>query len=109
MTAVINADNIALAYTRVVCAYWRGDNEFLGELEAWFARFWADCPPEPSTKPTAVCPHGAAGRGIHWYDTTFAVLGHVPGKRKCYRIPRATVLPAFTDEGQAIAMDPVAA
>lgn len=106
---MITARDIARFYTQSVCAYWRGDNEFLGELDGWLARFWTDCPVKPVTNPAAVCPHGAAGRGIHWYDTRSGVLGYVPGEFRCYHIPPAAVLPDFTGQSAAIAMQPIAA
>ena len=90
---MVTAHDLALAYTRVVCAYWRGDSTALRQFETWLTQFWADCSQKPATNPTAICPHGAAGRGIHWFDTRSTVLGFVPGRRGCYRIPRTAVAP----------------
>ena len=106
---MITARTIARFYTQSVSAYWRGDSAFLGELDAWLSRFWTDCPVKPSTKPTAVCPHGAAGRGIEWYDTRSGVLGYVPGEPGCYHIPPAAVLPNVTSQNGTIAVHALAA
>lgn len=106
---MITARDIALFYTQSVSAYWRGDNAFLSELDGWLSRFWTDCPVKPATNPAAVCPHGAAGRGIHWYDTRSGVLGYVPGEQGCYHIPLAAVLPNLTSQSRTIAMQPMAA
>jgi hypothetical protein len=90
---VITARDISLAYVQAVSAYWRGDSEFLPKFDAWLAQYWTAGPPEPSTEPQAHCPHGAAGRGIHWHEQGPVLLGYVPGKRGCFRIPRTTALP----------------
>lgn len=92
---MLTAHDLSLTYCQAVSAYWRGDNEFLPQLDAWLDRFWVqDGPLEPVTSPLAVCPHGAGGHGIRWYDSGQAVLGYVPGKRGGYRVPRTAVLPS---------------
>lgn len=93
---MITAHNLSLAYIQAVSAYWRGDSDLLPKFDAWIARFWTDGPPEPTTSPQATCPHGAAGRGIRWHERGPVLLGYVPGKRGCFRVPRNAVLPGKT-------------
>lgn len=91
---MLTARDLSRAYCQAVSAYWRGDNEFLPQLDTWLAQFWVgDGPREPVTGLLAVCPHGVTGHGIRWYESGQAVLGYVPGKPGCYRVPRTAVLP----------------
>lgn len=102
---MLTARDLSLANCQAVSAYWRGDNEFLPQLEAWLAQFWVgDGPLEPVTDPIALCPHGAKGHGIRWYDSGSHVLGYVPGKRGCFQVPRTVVLPTNSAGGEAQAM-----
>lgn len=94
---MITAHDLSLAYVRAVSAYWRGDSEFLPQFDAWLAGYWIAGPPEePATEPQAHCPHGVAGRGIRWHEHGSVLLGFVPGKRGCFRIPRTAALPCET-------------
>lgn len=107
---MLTAHDLSLAYCQTVSAYWRGDNEFLPQLEAWLARFWVgDGPREPVSDSLALCPHGAKGRGIRWYDGGSHVLGYVPGKRGCFDVPRNAVLPTNSAGGQTQAISPTMA
>lgn len=99
MNSLITARDLSRAYTQAVSAYWRGESASLPEFEAWLAHFWTDGPPEPVSGPAARCPHGAAGRGIRWHECGSAILGYVPGKQGCFRVPRTAMLP--TDSGRA--------
>lgn len=95
---MITAHDIANAYVDAVSAYWRGDNDGdLRRLSAWIERFWTVHLYEPSNHPAAVSPHAAGGHGIHWYEAGSTIVGCVPGRQGCYRIPRASTL--FTEMG----------
>ncbi len=64
----------ARRYREYVCAAWRGDRDakVFGE---WQMGFWRE-----------ECPF-VGPRGIHWYETSGAVVGHVPGVHGGYRVP----------------------
>lgn len=94
---MITAHDIANAYTQAVSAYWRGDNDGdLPRLSAWIDQFWSVRLYEPSDHPVAVSPHAAGGHGIHWYEAGTFIVGSVPGRQGCYRIPQASKLPTET-------------
>jgi hypothetical protein len=108
--AMITAHDLSLAYVQAVSAYWRGDSELLPQFDAWLAGFWTTGPAEPAAEPQAQCPHAAAGRGIRWHEHGSALLGFVPGKRGCFRIPRTAVLPRESRaRGSGTAAPPIAA
>lgn len=107
---MITAHDLSLAYVQAVSAYWRGDDtDFLPTFDAWLARFWVDSPTEPATDPQAHCPHGAAGRGIRWYERGSLLHGFVPGKRGCFRVPRTSALPREIDRRRTTAVEPAIA
>ena len=81
---------LARSYDQAVAASWRGDEAARRAFAAWLAPFWRpDGPPEPGDAPAAVSVLGAGGRGIRWYDAGPAVVGYVPGRGGCYRVPVA--------------------
>ena len=102
---------LALSYLRWVSACWRGDRlapVFVTQLGAcWHPAL----PPKPAGRPDAISPHGAGGRGIHWYHTDKEVLGYVPGATGGYQVPvtaipqlvRCTQMGSRTTDGSASA------
>ena len=81
------ARELAAALLRFASACWRGDTRapiFPLRLSA----YWRPAlPPAPAGAPDAVSPHGAAGRGIEWYQVGEEVLGYVPGLPGGYEVP----------------------
>lgn len=95
------AHDLANAYFRAVSAYWRGDSDVdLPRLGAWLDQFWVGRTSEPKTSPVALSPHAAGGHGIRWHEEGQYILGYVPGRHGCYRIPRIAHLPL--DAGSAL-------
>lgn len=91
---MINAYDLAGAYNQAVSAYWRGESDTaLSRLTAWLGEFWTDTPAEFSGRPITVTPHAGGGGGIRWHEIGESIVGCVPGRRGCYRIPRNTDLP----------------
>ena len=81
---------LARSYDQAVAASWRGDEATRRAFAEWPAPFWrADGPPEPAEPPAAVSFLGGGGRGIRWYRAGAAVVGYVPGREGCYRVPAA--------------------
>jgi hypothetical protein len=93
---------LAEAYLRSISADWRGEPGWQA-FERSLDRCWSLLlPPVPRAVPDAVSPHGAGGRGVHWYQTENEVVGYVPGSNRGYRVPiRSRVVPlvkAFGDQ-----------
>jgi hypothetical protein len=90
----VTAAQLARAYARHLAAVWRGEPD--PAFAAWLAAHRGPgARPAPAVPPAAVSAHGGGGRGLHWYETAEAVLGHVPGQpRVWYRVPRGAVPPA---------------
>lgn len=90
---MLTADDLSYIYASYTSALWRGDPASLS-LEQWFNRHWSEHAPSLSlSDPAAVSPHGAGGRGIHWYESTTVILGLVPGKTGCYLVKRSEQAP----------------
>lgn len=85
------ASELATGFLRYASACWRGDRSatvFPLRLNA----YWRPALPlAPVAVPDAVSPHGAAGRGIRWYQTGQDVLGYIPGQDGGFRVPVAAV------------------
>lgn len=86
-----NACRVAQLYDRAVVDLWKGDGDLMRRVADWLGATWNDGPPEPATPPASVSPHGGGGRSIRWYDTETEVLGYVPGRTGCYRLPIETI------------------
>ena len=87
MSAATAARELATGYLRYVSACWRGDTcaeAFPLRLSAYWR---PELPPTPTAAPDAVSPHGAAGRGIQWYQTGQEVLGYVAELPGGYQVP----------------------
>ncbi len=86
-----DAAALALGYLRWASACWRGDTlapVFATRLGA----YWRPAlPPMPAGEADAVSPHGAGGRGIHWYQTGGEVCGYIPGAGGGYQVPVAAI------------------
>ena len=82
---------LALSYLRWASACWRGDTlapVFATQLGA----YWRPAlPAMPAGQADAISPHGAGGRGIHWYNTDEEVLGYVPGAAGGYQVPTPAI------------------
>ena len=81
------ARELAMGFLRYASAHWRGDPRpavFPLRLSAYWR---SEMPPAPTAAPDAVSPHGAAGRGIRWYETGPEVVGYVPGLPGGYQVP----------------------
>jgi hypothetical protein len=78
---------LADGYLRAISADWQGEPGWQA-FERSLNRFWSlQLPPVPRTLPDAVSPHGAGGRGVHWYESETEIIGYVPGKSCGYRVP----------------------
>lgn len=82
-----SACEIAQLYDRAAADLWRGDGDAMRRIADRLEATWGAGPPEPAAPPAAVSLHGGGGRGIRWYDTATEVLGFVPGRAGCYRLP----------------------
>jgi hypothetical protein len=82
---------LALGYLRYASADWRGDPAapiFGVRLGAYWR---PELPQAPPTTPDAISPHGAAGRGIRWYQCGDEVIGYVPGTHCGFEVPAAAI------------------
>lgn len=71
---------LAAGYLRYASSCWRGD-QCAAAFPLRLSAYWQpEMPPEPVAAPAAVSPHGAAGRGIRWYETGQEVRGYVAGR-----------------------------
>ena len=90
---MLTADDLSDLYDSYTSALWRGDAASLS-LEQWLHRHWSNQTPRlPAVTPAAVSPHGAGGRGIHWYESSSVILGLIPGKSGCYLVERSEQAP----------------
>lgn len=86
-----DARALASGVLRHAEACWRGDagaRHFTTRLGAYWS---TQLPPRPRRTCDAFSPHGAGGRGIHWYQTDGAVIGYIPGCTAGYHVPREAV------------------
>ena len=82
---------LADGFLRYESACWRGERG-AAAFQLRLSAYWQpDMPPAPVAAPDAVSPHGAAGRGILWYEIGQEVLGYIPGLRGGYRLPGRAV------------------
>lgn len=78
---------LAMGLLRNASARWRGDSG-AAVLPLRLSAYWQpELRPAPLAEPDAFSPHGAAGRGIRWYQMGQEVLGYIPGVRGGFRIP----------------------
>jgi hypothetical protein len=85
------AHELALGYLRYASACWRGDPT-APVFGVRLGAYWRpELPQAPLTTPDAISPHGAAGRGIRWYQRGDEVIGYVPGVRGGYDVPAAAI------------------
>jgi hypothetical protein len=85
------ARELAAGFLRYASSCWRGDR-CAAAFPLRLSAYWRPAmPPAPAAAPTAVSPHGAAGRGIRWYETGQEVLGYVPGLPGGYQVPAPAV------------------
>jgi hypothetical protein len=82
---------LAAGFLRYASACWRGDR-CAAVFPLRLSAYWHPAmPPAPVAAPDAVSPHGAAGRGICWYQAGQDVLGYVPGLPGGYQVPAQAV------------------
>jgi len=82
---------LALSYLRWASACWRGDR-LAPVFATQLGDYWRPAlPTMPAYRADAISPHGAGGRGIHWYHTDEEVLGYVPGAAGGYKVPVAAI------------------
>lgn len=85
------ARELAAGFLRYASSCWRGDR-CAAVFPLRLSAYWrAALPPAPAAAPAAVSPHGAAGRGIRWYETGHDVVGYVPGLPGGYQVPTGAV------------------
>mgnify|MGYP000073562650 CR=1 FL=1 len=85
------ARELAAGFLRYASACWRGDR-CAAAFPLRLSAYWRPAmPPAPAAAPAAFSPHGAAGRGIRWYEAGQEVLGYVPGQPGGYRVPALAV------------------
>jgi hypothetical protein len=85
------ACEISNIYSASISAYWRGQRR-QSDFEHWLAGCWrSTLPAQPDRPADSVSPHGGGGRGIHWYESPQAVIGHVPGVTGGYWIPTGSI------------------
>jgi hypothetical protein len=85
------ASELATGFLRYASACWRGDR-CAAVFPLRLSAYWHPAlPPAPVAAPDAVSPHGAAGRGIRWYQAGQDVLGYVPGLEGGYQVPARMV------------------
>lgn len=88
------ARELAAGFLRHASSCWRGDR-CAAAFPLRLSAYWRPAmPPLPVAAPAAVSPHGAAGRGIRWYEAGQDVLGYVPGLPGGYQVP-ARVVPGL--------------
>ena len=86
-----DARALALGYLRWASACWRG-NGLTPVSTTRLGAYWRlALPPMPAGEADAVSPHGAGGRGIHWYQTGGEVFGYVLGAGGGYQVPVAAI------------------
>ena len=87
------ARQVSKCYLGSVSACWRGTaTDGSTSFQQLLMRYWtADMPPCPLRLPDAISPHGGGGRGIHWYETPTALVGHVAGAAVGFVVPRSEV------------------
>ena len=89
----LTSATLAQAYLDYESALWRGDGQ-AAKFAAWLSAYHCpEMPPRPTAQPDAISPHGAAGRGIAWYDTPIEIRGY--GNGAGFRIPHVAVPPDF--------------
>ncbi len=85
------ARDLATGFLRYASACWRGDT-CAAAFPLRLSAYWRPAlPPPPAAAPDAVSLHGAAGRGIRWYQAGQDVLGYVPGLVGGYQVPARAV------------------
>jgi hypothetical protein len=85
------ASELATGFLRYASACWRGDT-CAAAFPLRLSAYWRPVlPPPPAAAPDAVSLHGAAGRGIRWYQEGQDVLGYVPGLGGGYQVPAQAV------------------
>jgi hypothetical protein len=83
---------LARSYDQAASAFWRGDAETARRFDDWLAAFWDETgPAEPVGQASEISVLGGSGRGIRWYATESTVLGYVPGRGGCYRVPASAI------------------
>lgn len=88
------ARQVAQCYLDCVSDVWRyGETERTASFYQRLSRFRTqEMPPYPACVADAVSPHGGGGRGIHWFETPEAVVGHIAGVAEGYVVPRQRIV-----------------
>lgn len=82
---------LALSYLRWASSCWRGDT-LAPVFATQLGEYWCPAlPTMPAGQADAISPHGAGGRGIHWYHTDDEVLGYIPGGAGGYQVPVSAI------------------
>jgi hypothetical protein len=86
------AREVAKRYLDMITSYWRGNQRSL-TFESLLADYRvSELPRSPSRNvDDAYSPHGGGGRGIHWHETPFELIGHITGTPCGYVVPLSKV------------------
>jgi hypothetical protein len=96
--SLLDPQQLALAYDRLIAARWRGDDAAADTCAKWFEAHWVfQAPPEPEDPPGAASVLGGSGHGIRWYARDRYILGYVTGRAGgCYRVAAQDAIPVVT-------------